>query len=204
VSVSPITATDGLAEISLSHYTVTSRYIRFAQALEWYPWKRAKLYELIREGLVKSFVLMEPGASRGLRLVARFSMDEFLQKAAEQAQRGGERMSHSDPLAAIMTLGEASDAPYARLLGEFRQSGSTLTQLKRLGDVAIYKQTKGKQPPTFEVVTIRRREASVAFGMEFPAAEYYPHNEDWGIHGFTYRTPEEAERKFEELTDKRG
>jgi hypothetical protein len=29
---------------------------------------------------------MEPGASRGLRLVDRYSMDEFLQKAAEQAE----------------------------------------------------------------------------------------------------------------------
>jgi hypothetical protein len=108
-------------------------------------------------------------------------------------------MSHSDTLLGRSTLSEGENAPYAPLLGEFRQSGSVLTQLKRVGDVAIYKQTKGKQPPTFEVVTIRRREASVVFGEEFPATEYYPHNEDWGIHGFTYRTLEEAERKFEEL-----
>ncbi len=86
VSVSLLTATDGLAEIPPSHYTVSSRWIRFSQALEWYPFKRAKLYELIRSGQVKSFVLAKPGASRGLRLVDRESMDEFLQKAAEQAQ----------------------------------------------------------------------------------------------------------------------
>jgi hypothetical protein len=86
VSVSPLTATDGLSETSLSRCTVSSRWIRFSQALQWYPWGRAKLYELIRSGRVKSFVLMEPGASRGLRLVDRYSMDEFLQKAAEQAE----------------------------------------------------------------------------------------------------------------------
>jgi hypothetical protein len=88
VSVSPLTARDGLPDISPSRYTVTSRYIRFAQALEWYPWKRAKLYDLIRSGQIKSFVLMEPGASRGLRLVDRESMDELLQRAAEQAEVG--------------------------------------------------------------------------------------------------------------------
>jgi hypothetical protein len=88
VSVSPLTATDGLSETSVSHCTVSARYIRFAQALQWYPFKRAKLYELIREGRVKSFVLMEPGAIRGLRLIDRDSMDEFLQAAAEQAAGG--------------------------------------------------------------------------------------------------------------------
>jgi hypothetical protein len=62
------------------------RYIRLSQALQLYPWRRAKLYELIREGRIKSFLLMEPGASRGLRLVDRYSMDEFLERAAEEAE----------------------------------------------------------------------------------------------------------------------
>jgi len=91
VSVSPLTATDGLLETSTPIRTVSSRYIRFSQALAWYPFKRAKLYELIRSGQVKSFVLAQPGASRGLRLVDRYSLDEFLQKAAEQAE--GEEVS---------------------------------------------------------------------------------------------------------------
>jgi hypothetical protein len=100
---------------------------------------------------------------------------------------------------AISTLSGNQNASYARLLGEFRHCGFTLTQLKRLGAVAIYKQTKTEQV-TFEVVIIRKREASFAFGKDFPATEYYPHNEDWGTYGFTYRTLEEALVKFRELT----
>jgi hypothetical protein len=62
-----------------------SRYIRVAQALEWYPFKRAKLYELLASGKIKSFLLKERGAIRGLRLIDRDSLDEFLQTAAEGA-----------------------------------------------------------------------------------------------------------------------
>jgi hypothetical protein len=117
----------------------------------------------------------------------------------DRCRREGHAVSLSNPSTAVMPLLEAQHAPYAPLLGEFRQSGSTFTQVKRVGDIAIYKQTKARRSPAFEVVTIRRREASVAFGKEFPATEYYPHNEDWGTYGFTYRTLDEAERKFEEL-----
>jgi hypothetical protein len=110
---------------------------------------------------------------------------------------------------------EASDAPEARLLSEFRhsggatlyktidhcfrQSGFTLTQLKRSENLAIFKQAKPQQSPAFELVVIRRRKASIAFGREFPATEYYPRAEDFGTFGFTYRSLEEAEWKFEEL-----
>jgi hypothetical protein len=94
--------------------------------------------------------------------------------------------------------------PYARLGTRFRHSGFELTQLKRVGDVAVYEQTKGKQPPAFEVVVIRRREACVAFGTELPATEFYPTNTDWGSMGFTYCSLEEAERKFGELIDERS
>jgi hypothetical protein len=62
-----------------------ARYIRVAQALEWYPFKRAKLYELLASDKIKSFLLKERGAIRGCRLIDRDSLDDFLQKAAEQA-----------------------------------------------------------------------------------------------------------------------
>jgi hypothetical protein len=103
---------------------------------------------------------------------------------------------------AIITLSVNQNAPYARLFGEFRQSGFTLIQLKRVGNVAIYQQTKKKQATAFEVVIIRRRKASTAFGKNFPATEYYPHNEDWGTYGFTYRGLEDAELKLVELFGK--
>ena len=106
----------------------------------------------------------------------------------------------TDPSSAVRTFTEAQTAPCARLLGEFGHSGFTFSRLKRVGNVAIYRQTKGKQTPAFEVVIIRTREASVAFGKEFPATEYYPRNEEWGTYGFTYRTLEEAGRKLMQLT----
>ena len=111
----------------------------------------------------------------------------------------GTNSKPSEQGSAISTLADNQNAPYARLLGKFRHSSFTLTRLKRVRAVAIYQQAKSDQAPAFEVVIIRRREASFAFGKDFPATEYYPHNEDWGTYGFTYRTLEEALAKFSEL-----
>jgi hypothetical protein len=92
-----------------------------------------------------------------------------------------------------------SDAPYRIAPTVFGHSYFTLTQLKRVGNVAIYKQTKGKQSPAFEVVVFREYEAFHAFGKDFPAGERYPCSEDWGTYGFTYITLKDAERKFRAL-----
>jgi hypothetical protein len=64
---------------------IRSRYLRVQQTLDWYPFKRAKLYEKLASGEIKSFVLKEKGALRGCRLIDRDSLDQFLQAAAEQA-----------------------------------------------------------------------------------------------------------------------
>jgi hypothetical protein len=109
----------------------------------------------------------------------------------------------SEPLelgSAIMTLPANQNAPYRVVSAEFRQSGFTLSLLKRAGNVAIYIQTKRRQPQAYEVVLIRKHEAYIAFGKEIPAGECYPSSEQWGVKGFTYRTIEAAERKFRELT----
>jgi hypothetical protein len=53
--------------------------------LMWYPFKRAKLYELLARGEIKSFLLKDKGAIRGMRLIDRDSLDAYLQKAAEEA-----------------------------------------------------------------------------------------------------------------------
>jgi hypothetical protein len=64
-----------------------SRYVRVQQVLDGYPFKRAKLYELLATGRIKSFSLKERGALRGIRLIDRESLDEFLEhKAAEASQ----------------------------------------------------------------------------------------------------------------------
>jgi hypothetical protein len=66
---------------------IWSRYIRVAQTLEWYPLKRSKLYEVLSSGEVKSFVLKKKGSLRGCRLIDRDSLDQFLQAAAEGADK---------------------------------------------------------------------------------------------------------------------
>jgi len=105
---------------------------------------------------------------------------------------------------AIITLPGNKSAPHARLLGEFGHRGFTFTQLKRVGAVAIYQQTKNGQTPAFEVVVVRKREASFIFGKELPATEYYPRNEEWGAYGFTYRSFEDALTKLGELALPKG
>jgi hypothetical protein len=113
-------------------------------------------------------------------------------------RRGG--VEPSEPGSAIKTLPDNQNAPYRVVSAEFRQAGFTLTQLKRAGNVAIYIQTKMRQPPVYEVVLIREHEAYTAFGKEIPAGECYPSSEQWGVKGFSYRTIGAAERKFSELT----
>jgi hypothetical protein len=67
---------------------IRCRYLRIPQVLAWYPFKRAKLYELLARGEIRSFSLKERGAIRGLRLVDRDSLDEYLErKAAEAAEQ---------------------------------------------------------------------------------------------------------------------
>ena len=61
------------------------RWIRVNQALQFYPWKRSKLYELMSCGAIKSFVCREPGCRRGIRLIDKDSVDAYLEEAALKA-----------------------------------------------------------------------------------------------------------------------
>jgi hypothetical protein len=67
--------------------SIRSRYLRVQQVLYFYPFKRAKLYEYLVSGDIKSFVLKEKGALRGIRLIDRDSLDAFLESKAIKAQR---------------------------------------------------------------------------------------------------------------------
>jgi Helix-turn-helix domain len=62
------------------------RYLRVEQAIQFYPWKRAKLYQLMNRGDIKSFVSKERGNLRGIRLIDRDSMDQYLERAAAAAE----------------------------------------------------------------------------------------------------------------------
>ena len=67
--------------------SIRSRYLRVQQVLDFYPFKRAKLYEYLASGDIKSFVLKEKGALRGIRLIDRDSLDAFLESKAIKAQQ---------------------------------------------------------------------------------------------------------------------
>jgi hypothetical protein len=61
------------------------RWIRVNQALQFYPWKRAKLYELMKSGAIKSFAYKEPGKRSRMRLIDKDSIDSYLEQQAAKA-----------------------------------------------------------------------------------------------------------------------
>jgi hypothetical protein len=61
------------------------RWIRVNQALQFYRWRRAKLYESMNSGAIKSFVYKEPGCRRGVRLIDKDSIDAHLEQQALKA-----------------------------------------------------------------------------------------------------------------------
>jgi hypothetical protein len=99
-------------------------------------------------------------------------------------------MSHSPPLAATMTLGEAFDAseaiPPVPLAKEIRRAGMLYSQIFRQGDVAIYcAKVKGPRIE-YEVFQIQILPAEKLGGRGYPVRESFPKNSDWGSLGFTY------------------
>ena len=65
---------------------IRCRYLRISQVLARYPFKRAKLYELLSRGEIRSFLLKERGCIRGCRLVDRDSIDAYLDAKATEAE----------------------------------------------------------------------------------------------------------------------
>ena len=76
------------AEIFPDGAPIRCRYLRVQKALDSYPLKRAKLYEKLASGEIKSFCLKEKGALKGLRLIDRDSYDAYLERAAKAAEEG--------------------------------------------------------------------------------------------------------------------
>src|SRR5207244_1331779 len=99
-------------------------------------------------------------------------------------------MSHSPPLPATMTLGEAFDAseaiPPVPLAKEIRRVGMLYSQIFRQGDVAIYcAKVKGDRIE-YEVFTVQVLPAEEFGGKSYPVREAFPSNSEWGSLGFTY------------------
>ena len=83
----PLASTQIHLEMYPEGVRLRSRYLRVQQVLDFYPFKRAKLYEYLASGDIKSFVLKEKGAARGIRLIDRDSLDAFLESQAIKAQQ---------------------------------------------------------------------------------------------------------------------
>lgn len=88
---------------------------------------------------------------------------------------------------------------------EISKKGFVYTQVKRIKDVAIYKQKnvddylKGEW---FEVIKIKSHDGMTLGGNYIPPSEMYPSSTQWGVLGFTYQNLKEAEDKFKIILNK--
>lgn len=83
---------------------------------------------------------------------------------------------------------------------KFDKKGFTYTQVKRVGDKAIYEQTKkGHESTSFEVVKINRHNGYELGGQKIPPGEAYPSTSQWGNAGWTFQTLQLAEAKFKKI-----
>jgi hypothetical protein len=61
------------------------RWITVKQAVQFYPFRRAKLYELMNAGAIKSFAYKEQGKRSRKRLIDKNSIDAYLEQQAVTA-----------------------------------------------------------------------------------------------------------------------
>lgn len=83
---------------------------------------------------------------------------------------------------------------------EFVRSGFIHKQIKREGDVAIFYRTKPEYSNGhYEVIKISRHNGYKMGTAYIEAAETYPGASLWGLQGWTCRTLENAEEKYQEI-----
>lgn len=81
-----------------------------------------------------------------------------------------------------------------------QNKGFNLKQIKRIGDKAIYEQTKKDQTSkSYEVIRISRHNGYELGGQKIAPAETYPGSSQWGTNGWTFSDLAAAERKFKSL-----
>jgi len=79
--------------------------------------------------------------------------------------------------------------------------GFTYVQVAREGMKAIYRQDKeGYKTSSFETIKIGSHNGYELNGTKIPASETYPSSSLWGIQGWTYKTLEEAKKKFKKIS----
>jgi len=79
--------------------------------------------------------------------------------------------------------------------------GYCFTQINRINNIAIYKQTKSsfKHFKAWEVIKIKSHDGYELVGIPFEPAEMYPRSNRWGTDGWTYTVYEDALKKFNQL-----
>lgn len=73
---------------------------------------------------------------------------------------------------------------------QFRKNSYTMTRIVSLGDVGLYKQTRGSTIYAYEVVRLKNIKG---------VGRVLPSNNDWGTHGWTFSTLAKSLEKLLEL-----
>lgn len=87
---------------------------------------------------------------------------------------------------------------YKKLAESFTKWGERFDQIKREGDVAIFRRTNKTGKEQFEVVVISRHNGYEVQGVKIEPSETYPSSSAWGTYGWTTNTRERAEELFVE------
>ena len=84
---------------------------------------------------------------------------------------------------------------------EFSQKGWHLQQVRRVGDIAIYRRSKDGAAKHYEVVRIKSHNGFQIPGTDERSApaEFYPSESSWGRDGFTLHSIISANDKLQSL-----
>jgi hypothetical protein len=86
--------------------------------------------------------------------------------------------------------------PAGELPRTLRHAGFDLRQVKRIGQVALYKKTKGNCTG-WEIILIRKRPGHhLPNGKYLSVRECYPASSEWGIRGWTAMSFATAQKQF--------
>jgi hypothetical protein len=78
---------DRVASVAAIKLELEPRYLRVSQASYCYGISRTRLFALIAEGKVKSRYLVQPGNSRGIRLIEEKSLREYVESFDSEGRR---------------------------------------------------------------------------------------------------------------------
>lgn len=85
---------------------------------------------------------------------------------------------------------------------EINKKGFAYTQIKRVNDIAIYKQKSldvELNGEWYEVIKIKSHNGMTLGGNYIPPSEMYPSSTQWGVLGFTYNDLSAAEDRFKQI-----